>query len=348
MRLGIKGKQIAGVTAIVGVAVVALTRAARDAARRGRAAREPRARRSCSPTRSSTARARSSPAARIPYAALRTDPGLRAILESSIYGESVTDAVDPRHAGDDRRVERSDAGRAAAARRAPIWRRWSNDASPLEQLRRDLLAGGPDARGAAADAPWRRGVRLDPHRRLDAADAAGAERVAAAGARHGGDRARRCRARRGVSRAAPAAADSRHPQRPDAPRQGRVRRHARPAAGRRVRRAGHVLQHRQPAALGRSNAARRTEGATCSRRSSTSRMPSRCSTRRASCSSATRRCSRRCRRTRSAARCSGLLPAGHPYRTIVEETLATRKSRGPVHVKEPGAGGGARRGIRSR
>ena len=37
----------------------------------------------------------------------------------------------------------------------------------------------------------RRGVRLDPHRRLDAADAAGAERVAAAGARHRGDRARR-------------------------------------------------------------------------------------------------------------------------------------------------------------
>jgi signal transduction histidine kinase/HAMP domain-containing protein len=29
----------------------------------------------------------------------------------------------------------------------------------------------------------------------------------------------------------------------------------------------------------------------------------------------------------------GLLPTGHPYRTIVEETLATRKSRGPVHVK---------------
>ena len=26
----------------------------------------------------------------------------------------------------------------------------------------------------------------------------------------------------------------------------------------------------------------------------------------------------------------GLLPNGHPYRTIVEETLATRKSRGPV------------------
>ncbi len=36
----------------------------------------------------------------------------------------------------------------------------------------------------------------------------------------------------------------------------------------------------------------------------------------------------------------GLLPTGHPYRTIVEETLATRTSRGPVHVKavEPAEG----------
>jgi signal transduction histidine kinase len=29
----------------------------------------------------------------------------------------------------------------------------------------------------------------------------------------------------------------------------------------------------------------------------------------------------------------GLLPGGHPYRTLVEETLATRASRGPVHLK---------------
>ena len=31
----------------------------------------------------------------------------------------------------------------------------------------------------------------------------------------------------------------------------------------------------------------------------------------------------------------GLLPNGHPYRTLVEETLATRLSRGPVQVKNP-------------
>jgi signal transduction histidine kinase len=32
----------------------------------------------------------------------------------------------------------------------------------------------------------------------------------------------------------------------------------------------------------------------------------------------------------------GLLPTGHPYRTLVEETLATRRSRGPVQVNLPG------------
>ena len=36
----------------------------------------------------------------------------------------------------------------------------------------------------------------------------------------------------------------------------------------------------------------------------------------------------------------GLLPAGHPYRGLVEETLATRKSGGPVHVRLRGTGSG--------
>jgi len=30
----------------------------------------------------------------------------------------------------------------------------------------------------------------------------------------------------------------------------------------------------------------------------------------------------------------GLLPAGHPYRTLVEETLATQRSRGPIQVQD--------------
>jgi len=48
----------------------------------------------------------------------------------------------------------------------------------------------------------------------------------------------------------------------------------------------------------------------------------------------------------------GLLPSGHPYRTLVEETLATRKSRGPVQIQGhatdqvivPGKGGQASSG----
>jgi signal transduction histidine kinase len=91
MRLGIKGKQIAGVTAIVGVVVTALsglyvTRLA------GVVLHESQARGQLL-SNAIFHRARElvtgSPE---PYAALRADPGLRAILESSIYGESVTGA----------------------------------------------------------------------------------------------------------------------------------------------------------------------------------------------------------------------------------------------------------------
>ena len=69
-----------------------------------------------------------------PYAALRDDPGLRSILESSIYGESVTDAsiLDTRGMV----VASSDPalGRQRSARRATTWRSWSA-ANALSQLR---------------------------------------------------------------------------------------------------------------------------------------------------------------------------------------------------------------------
>ena len=48
---------------------------------------------SCSPTRSIIARGRSSATAPIRYAALRDDPGLRSILESSLYSKNVTFAA---------------------------------------------------------------------------------------------------------------------------------------------------------------------------------------------------------------------------------------------------------------
>ena len=92
MRLGIKGKQIAGVTAIVGVAMVTLsllyvTRVA------GVVLQESHARGQLL-SNAIFHRAREVVTGSVqPYEALRADPGLRAILESSIYSGSVTGAV---------------------------------------------------------------------------------------------------------------------------------------------------------------------------------------------------------------------------------------------------------------
>jgi signal transduction histidine kinase len=96
VRLGIKGKQIAGVTAIVGVAVVALS-ALYVTRLTGVVLHESHARgRLLSNAILHRAREVVTGAPE-PYAALQDDPGLRAILESSLYGESVTGAsiLDP-------------------------------------------------------------------------------------------------------------------------------------------------------------------------------------------------------------------------------------------------------------
>jgi len=91
MRLGIRAKQIAGVTAIVGLSVVLLSGLAaamvsslvmNESLSRGKLialAIYQRAREVV-------------PASPDPYAGLRTDPGLRSILQSSLYGESLTGA----------------------------------------------------------------------------------------------------------------------------------------------------------------------------------------------------------------------------------------------------------------
>jgi hypothetical protein len=92
VRLGIKVKQIAGVTAVVGVSVAALSGlyVARLA---GVVLHESYARGELL-SNAIIHRARVVvPGGANPYAALRTDSGLRSILESSIYGESVTEAV---------------------------------------------------------------------------------------------------------------------------------------------------------------------------------------------------------------------------------------------------------------
>jgi signal transduction histidine kinase len=91
MRLGIRAKQIAGVTAIVGLSVVALsafyvTRVSSVVLRESHARGQLLA-------SAIFHRARQVVIGSVePYAALRDDPGLRSILEASIFGESVTGA----------------------------------------------------------------------------------------------------------------------------------------------------------------------------------------------------------------------------------------------------------------
>jgi len=93
MRLGIKAKQIAAVTAIVGLAVVTLSavhvaRLARVVLHESQARGELLANTIFHRAREVVVSSNGDP-----FALLRSDPGLRAMLEASIYGESVTGAA---------------------------------------------------------------------------------------------------------------------------------------------------------------------------------------------------------------------------------------------------------------
>ena len=176
--------------------------------------------------------------------------------------------------------------------------------------------------------------RIDPHRRLDAADPPGPRTVARPGAR----RPRCSRSAlsvlgRDAAGAAAAAADSRHPQRADAARQGRVRR---PAGSRRSRTSS---ASSAPSSTPSASSCRRTDrrwparSRTWSRRSSSSRTRSRSSTRAASCCSRTPRCARCCRTAAPGASLDALLPPDHPLRRLSEQTL-----RQPA-VARPAVGG---------
>jgi signal transduction histidine kinase len=92
MQLTIRVKQIAAVTAIVGLAVVSLsalhvTRLARVGLHESQARGELLANAIFHRVRQVVTESPD------PYVAIRTDPGLLALLQSSIYGESVTDAA---------------------------------------------------------------------------------------------------------------------------------------------------------------------------------------------------------------------------------------------------------------
>src|SRR5688572_7523098 len=92
MRFGIKGKQVIGVTSIVGAVVVALSlvhlaNLARVKLEESRARAELLARAIFHRAREVIG------AGADPYEALRADPGLRSILESSLYSKNVTFAA---------------------------------------------------------------------------------------------------------------------------------------------------------------------------------------------------------------------------------------------------------------
>jgi signal transduction histidine kinase len=92
MRLGIRGKQIAGVTAIVGIAVLVLSTL--YVTRLSRVVLHESDSRAQLLTSAILHRARELVGeGQDPYATLRTDRGLHAILQSSLYGEGVTDAA---------------------------------------------------------------------------------------------------------------------------------------------------------------------------------------------------------------------------------------------------------------
>ena len=132
MQLTIRVKQIAAVTAIVGLSVVGLsvlhvTRLAQVGLHESQARGELLANAIFHRVRQLVA---TSPD---PYSALRTDPGLLALLQSSIYGESVTDAAISDPAG----IIVADSDIARVGQRLPTRPDLAEliDASALDQLR---------------------------------------------------------------------------------------------------------------------------------------------------------------------------------------------------------------------
>ena len=167
MRLGIKGKQVLGVTLIVGAvaAGLSLMHLARLAGSAWtKAARAP----SSSPTPSSIARGEAVLADRDPQQALKSDPGLRSILESSLYAKNVTFAAIVDTTG----VAVVHADPSQEGRQLPA--AGGNleeliDERRMDAALHDLQHGGENLRAAAAAAARHHRVRLDPDRRVDAA-----------------------------------------------------------------------------------------------------------------------------------------------------------------------------------
>ena len=192
MRLGIKGKQVLGVTSIVGVGGRGAERCSTWRAWRSVSLDESRARAELLANAIYHRAQQVVVAGDEPLPALRADPGLRSILESSLYSKNVMYAalvdvhgVAVAHA--DRSLEgqplppAGDLGAAARARR-----RWSQLRAIYSSQGQNLEFRSPLLLGDTRD-------RIDPHRRVDAADSPRSRRVAAPGAADRAGGARRCR-----------------------------------------------------------------------------------------------------------------------------------------------------------
>ena len=223
MHWGIKSKQVVGVTSIVAAVVVALSllnlsRLAQVSLAESQARAELLA-------DAIYHRARDLVRAPDPAAALAGDPGLRAILESSLYSKNVVFAA----IVDVNGVVVADSDRSQEGQPLPP----GGDLGALvSRSALSELASIYSGQGRTLEfrqrAPARRSrVRLDSRRRVDAAHPPRSRPVADAGRHHRARRARRGGRHRDAPGAAAAAADPRHQERPDAPRPRRVRRPAR-------------------------------------------------------------------------------------------------------------------------
>ena len=119
-----------------------------------------------------------------PYVALREDPGLHSILESSIYGDNISFAAIVDTSGTVIvHNNRAMAGRTLAERadlKAVI------EDTPLNKLRMIFSGDGQTLEVREPLNARKRGLRLDPYRGLHAADAAAAPRSPVRRGIHGG------------------------------------------------------------------------------------------------------------------------------------------------------------------
>ena len=237
MKLGIKGKQVLGVTAILGVVVVVLS--LMDLARLAQVSLDESRARADLLSKLIFHRAREIAVDGVDGVdirdALGSDPGLRSILQSSLYSKNVTfaaiadvDGVAIAHADpalDGKPLDPVDPANdlSALVTRAPIAQLAFiyHDQGQNLQLEEPLLLGNTKFGSIRIGVST---LLILPRSQC----------VARAGRRHRADRARAVAiARRAISVAHTAAADSRDPERVDAPRTRRAGRSSRSRSGRR-------------------------------------------------------------------------------------------------------------------